>query len=70
MSNDTYTQVIQDILDKEASKRTFESQRAELIWRMGYLTGMLGQIAHNDFTIAYLLDSYHEKLTGTKKKKH
>ena len=69
MSKETYTQVIQDILDLEASKKTFDDQRAELIWRMGYLTGMLGQIADNDYTIAHLLERYQEKLTAHKKKK-
>ena len=69
MSNQTYTQVIQDILDIEASKKTFTDQRNELAWRIGYLTGMLSQLAENDFTVGHLLERQHEQLTG-KKKKH
>ena len=69
MSNDTYTQLIQDILDLEASKKTFDDQRHELAWREGYLIGMVSQLATNDFTIAHLLEHHLEKLTGHKKKK-
>lgn len=68
MSNDTYTKIIQDILDNEAGKRTFDEHRLELAWRIGYLTGIIDKLAHNDYTIAHLLDRQHEKLTGKKKK--
>ena len=69
MSIETYSHVIQDILDLEAKKKTFDSKQDELVWRMGFLIGMLSQIADNDFTIGYLLDHKLETLTGHKKKK-
>ena len=69
MSIEPYTQLVQDILDLEASKKQFDDQRHELAWRIGYLTGMVGQLAHNDYTIAHLLEHHLESLTGHKKKK-
>ena len=68
MSTETYTQIIQDILDHEAGKLTFAEHRLELAWRIGYLTGMLDKLACNDYTIAHLLEQQHELSTGKKKK--
>ena len=69
MGNNTYTQIIQDILDNEAKTKTFKDKQDELIWRMGYVMGTLGKLAEYDFTVAHLLDRHLEKLTGIKKKK-
>lgn len=68
MSKETYIQVIQDILEYEASKKTFDDPRNELAWRQGYLIGMLAQIAQDDYTVANLLAVHLQHLTGKKKK--
>ena len=70
MSEESYIKIIEEILDNEASKKTFDDPRTEIAWRIGYLTGMLNAIAENDFTIANLLSLHLQRLKLKRKNKN
>ncbi len=70
MSIDDYAKIIQDIVDTAAEKKTFDSQKTELFWRLGYLTGLLAHLAQADNYVADKLNHRLAELKEFSKKKH
>jgi hypothetical protein len=63
MGINDYAKIIQNIVDIAAEKKNFDSQKTELFWRLGYLTGLLAHLAESD---NYVRDKLKHRLAEVK----